>query len=86
MPRRVHSAEIIVTISSCNQSADFAVGSIEVRQGIQSRDNCRDRSRDHRYQKFALHIRWSLRRILCVLLLLIMVRDRSLRRVRLHVG
>lgn len=52
-----------MTVSGRDESADFAVGPVEIRERIESRHDRGDRSRYHRNQKFALQLARNLRRV-----------------------
>lgn len=49
MPRRIHSAQIVVTVRCSNQRADFTIGTVEIRQGVQPGDDRGDRTSNHCY-------------------------------------
>lgn len=58
MPRRVHTAEIIVTIGGCYQRGHFTVRPVKLSQVIESIHNDCNGFRDHVYDGFIVHLHW----------------------------
>lgn len=73
VPRRIHTAEIVVAVRSRDECTDFAVGTVETCQRIEPRHDSRHGSGHHRDQQLALHFAGRLARVFRILLLLVVI-------------
>lgn len=58
MPGRVHAAQVVQTVGCSNQSVDFTLSTLELRQVVEAGHDGRDSLLDQRYQLLGVHVLW----------------------------